>query len=345
MTLIPEEMFNFIKGLPKAELHVHLESTAVPETLLRLAEENKVDYPFKTVEEINEAFNSRTFGLKSFLDVHYKVFSVIKTRDDFRKVTYDFLKTCKENNVIYVEMMFDPQVHTDQGIEFENIIMGIDEGRKMGFKDFNVASNVIMCIHRDRTVESAWEVLDQAYPYKHLIKGIGLDSYEHGNPPSKFIDVYEIAREQGYRLTAHCDVDQENSVNHIWECIDLLKTERIDHGVNCIEDLDLVKALIERDIPLNVCPTWRSPYLGPRDLDRIKKMFELGLKVTLNTDDPAEFNSGFMNQLLIGAVKGSGYSKNNLVSFMRNAFEGSWLPKESKKKSIELLNTYAKQMG
>ena len=155
MTLIPEKLLKFIEELPKAELHVHLESTAIPETLLKLAEENNVDYPFKTVEEINEAFDSRTVGLKSFLDVHYKVFSVIKTRDDFRKVTYDFLRTCKENNVLYVEMMFDPQVHTNQGIEFEDVIKGIDYGRKTGLRDFGVESNLIMCIYRDRTVECA----------------------------------------------------------------------------------------------------------------------------------------------------------------------------------------------
>jgi adenosine deaminase len=270
MTPISEEMLRFIKGLPKAELHVHLESTAIPETLLKLAEKNNLDYPFKTLEEINKTFHSRTVGLKSFLDVHYKVFSVFKTRDDFRKVTYDA---------------------------------------------------------------------------RARIKGIGLDSYEQDNPPSKFVDVYEKAREQGYRLTAHCDVDQENSVKHIWECIDLLKKDRIDHGVNCIEDPKLVKALIERDIPLNVCPTWRTPYLGPRDLERIKKMFKLGLKVTLNTDDPAEFNSGFMNQLIVGAVEGSDYTKDDLVSFMRNAFDGSWLSKESKDKYIEELNKYTLQVG
>jgi adenosine deaminase len=197
-----------------------------------------------------------------------------------------------------------------------------------------------MCINRERTVESAWEMMEQAYPYRHLIMGLGLDSYEKNNPPSKYTAVYEKAREQGYRVTAHCDVDQEDSVKHIWECIDLLKTERIDHGVNCIEDPELVKELIKRDITLTACPTWRSPYPGPRDLERIRKMYDMGLKLTLNTDDPAEFNSGYMNQMLKGAVEGSGYTMEDLLSLMRNTFEGSWLPQESKDRYIKALNNY-----
>jgi adenosine deaminase len=341
MKAISGEMHNFILGMPKAELHVHLESTASPETVLKLAKQNNIDYPFETVEDIKKALDNRTYGLESFLDLHYQIFNVIKTMADFYEVTYEFLRTCKENNVVYVEIKFDPQFHTANGVKFSDMIKGIDEGRKMGYRDFGVEANLIMCITRERTVESAWELMNQAYSYRHLITGLGLDSYEKDNPPSKFIEVYEAAREQGYRVTAHCDVDQEDSVEHIWECIDLLKTERIDHGINCIEDPELVVELIKRDITLTACPTWRSPYAGPRDLDRIKKMYEMGLKVTLNSDDPAEFKSGYMNQILIGTVKGSNYTKKDLIQFMRNAFDGSWIPQASKNKYIEELKQYA----
>jgi adenosine deaminase len=341
MTEISDEMLNFIKGLPKAELHVHLESTMRPETNLKLAAKNRIDYPFKTVDDIKEALDNRTFGLESFLDTHYKIFSVIKTKTDFCEATYEFLRICNENNVVYVEIMFDPQFHTEQGIKFEDIILGINKGRESGFRDFGVEANLIMCINRERTVESAWELIDQAYPYKHLITGLGLDSYEKDNPPRKYIEVYDVAREQGYKVTAHCDVDQENSVKHIWECIDLLKTNRIDHGVNCIEDSELVKELIKRDITFTVCPTWRNPYSGPRYLVRLKKMYDMGLKVTLNTDDPAEFNSGYMNQMLVSVVGKSDFTKRDLVHFMRNAFDGSWLPQDSKNKYIKELNRYA----
>ena len=341
MSPISNQLRNFINGLPKAELHVHLEGTVKPETALKLAKRNKMDYPFKSVHDIQEVLDNRTIGLESFLDLHYLLVSVIKTGEDFYDITYEFLKTCKENNVVYVEIKFDPQSHTEHGLTFHEMIKGIDEGRKAGYRDFGVEANLIMCINRDRTVESAWEMMDQAKLYRYLITGLGLDSYEKDNPPSKYTEVYAEARKQGYRVTAHCDVDQEDSVKHIWECIDLLKTERIDHGINSIEDPQLVEELINRDTTLTACPTWRSPYSGPRDLPRIKKMYEQGLNVTLNSDDPAEFNSGFLNQTLIGAAEGSGYSESDLLQFMRNAFDGSWLPKDNKKKYIDELDRYA----
>ena len=341
MSPVSVEMRSFIEGLPKAELHVHLEGTVLPATVLKLAERNGMDYPFKSVEEIQDALDSRTAGLVSFLDLHYMFVSVIKTRADFYEVTYEFLRTCMNNGVVYVEIKFDPQFHTEQGISFDDMIKGIDEGRRDGLRDFGVESNLIMCINRERTVESAWEMMEQAYPFRHLITGLGLDSYEKDNPPSKYTEVYEAARGQGYRVTAHCDVNQVDSVKHIWECIDLLKTDRIDHGINSIEDPELVKELIKRDITLTTCPTWRSPFPGPRDVEGIRKMYDLGLKVTLNTDDPAEFNSGFMNKTMIGAAERSGYTKDDLVQFMRNAFNGSWLPQEKKTQYIASLEEYA----
>jgi adenosine deaminase len=340
MTAISDEMHSFINGLLKAEIHVHLEGTLLPATVLKLAERNGIDYPFKSVEEIQEALDSRTEGLISFLDLHYMFVSVIKTRDDFYEITYEFLRTCKENNVVYVEIKFDPQFHTERGITFDDIIKGIDQGRWDGQRDFGVEANLSMCINRERTVESAWEMMDQAYPYRNLITGLGMDSYEKDNSPSKYKEVYTKAREQGYRVTAHCDVDQDDSVKHIWECLDLLKTDRIDHGVNSIEDPKLVKELIRRGITLTTCPTWRSPYAGPRDLERIKQMYDLGLKVTLNTDDPAEFNSGFMNQTLIGAVERIGFTREDLIRFMENAFNGSWLPREKKDAYLKQLHEY-----
>jgi adenine deaminase len=340
MSPVSNEMLSFIEGLPKAELHVHLEGTVLPATVLKLAERNGMDYPFKSVEEIHEALDSRTTGLVSFLDLHYMFVSVIKTKSDFYEVTYEFLRTCMENGVVYVEFKFDPQFHTEQGISFEGMIKGLDEGRKDSLRDFGVEANLIMCINRERTVESAWEMMEQAYPYRHLITGLGMDSYEKDNPPSKYTEVYEKARKQGYRVTAHCDVDQEDSIKHIWECLDLLKTDRIDHGVNSIESPELVAELIKRDITLTACPTWRSPYPGPRDTERIKQMYDLGLKVTLNTDDPAEFNSGYMNKLLIGAVERSDYSKDDLVQFMVNAFNGAWLTQEKKDRYIKQLMDY-----
>ena len=336
-----EDMRNFIVGMPKAELHVHLEGTVRPETVLRLANRNNMNYKFKTIADIQKALDSRQATLESFLDLHYLLISVIKTGRDFFDVTYDFLRTCKENNVVYVEMKFDPQFYIEKGITFDDMIKQIDDARKQGYRDFGVKANLIMCINRERTVESAWEMMDQAHPYRHLITGLGLDSYEKDNPPSKYTEVYETARKQGYRVTAHCDVNQENSIQHIWECLDLLKTDRIDHGINSIESPELVEELIKRDITLTTCPTWRSPYPGPRDVEQIRLMYDAGLKVTLNTDDPAENNSGFMNQTIIGATERSNYSKEDLVRLMTNAFDGSWMPREEKNRFIQDMKKYA----
>lgn len=184
--MLSDDMRNFIKGLPKAELHVHLEGTIGPQAP-KLAERNGIDYPFKTEKEVEEALNYRTYGLESFLDYHYLLVSVIKTKEDFYELTYEFLSKCSDNNVVYVEIMFDPQYHTEKGIKFEDIIKGINEGRNDGYRDFCVEANLIMCINRERSVESAWKMMEQAYPYRHLITGLGLDSYEKDNPPQSSI--------------------------------------------------------------------------------------------------------------------------------------------------------------
>ncbi len=339
--MVPRDMHGFIVNLPKAELHLHIEGTLSPETILRLASRNKMDYPLKTVQDIENALLNREAGLASFLDHHYRVVSVIQTREDFHDVTYELLRKCSENNIVYVETFFDPQYHMARGIPFEDVIEGIDGGRRNGAASFGVEANLIMCINRERNVESAFEMLEQAHPYRDIILGLGLDSYEEGNPPSKFETVYAKARKDGYHLTAHCDVDQTDSVQHIWECLELLKVERIDHGINAIEDSRLVEELKRQKICLTTCPTWRSPYPEPRDIDRIKEMYERGLMVTLNTDDPAEFISGYLTKTLIDYQKASGCTRSDLIQFMVNAFEGSWLSRDSRNAYVDSLLAYS----
>jgi len=338
-------MREFIANLPKAELHLHIEGTLSPQTILKLVARNNVDFPYKSVEAVNNALANREPGLVGFLDHHYLVVSIIQTQADFYEVTYELLRTCQENNIVYVELFFDPQFHTARGISFEAVINGIDGGRCDGAEAFGVEANLIMCINRERSVESAFEMLAQARPHRDKIISLGLDSYEEDNPPRKFAEVYARAQKDGYRFTAHCDVDQTNSVQHIWECLDILKVERIDHGINSIEDPQLVEELKRRNICLTPCPVWRSADPGPQDVDRIKKMFELGLLVTLNTDDPAEFDSGYLTDLLIGVQEASGYSKGDMVRYMMNAFEGSWLSRPAKDVYIESLLEYAAAHG
>ena len=336
-----KNMEEFITHLPKAELHLHIEGTLEPHTILRLAARNKIDFPYKSAAAVKEALANRPAGLKGFLDHHYIAVDLIRTEADFYEVTYELLRACQENNIVYVELFFDPQFHTSRGISFDVVINGIDRGRRDGGKTFGVEANLIMCINRERTAESAFEMLEQARPFRDKIIGLGIDSYEEGNPPSKFADVFTRAQADGYRFTSHCDVDQTNSVQHIWECLDILKVERIDHGINSIEDPQLVKELIRRNICLTPCPIRRSSDPGPQDVDRIKTMYELGLLVTLNTDDPAEFDTGYLTNLLIEVQAASEYSKSDLIQFMRNAFEGSWLPQAAKDTYIEFLLKYA----
>ncbi len=338
-------MHEFITNLPKAELHLHIEGTLSPQTILKLTSRNNIDFPYKSIESINNALAKRNSGLKCFLDHHYQVVNIIQTQADFHEVTYELLRICKENNIVYVELFFDPQFHTTRGISFEEVINGIDQGRSDGSKAFGVEANLIMCINRERSVEIAFEMLTQAHLYRDNIIGLGLDSYEEGNPPRKFEEVYKRAKKDGYRFTAHCDVDQTNSVQHIWECLNILNVERIDHGINSIEDPQLVKELKRCNICLTTCPVWRSTDSEPQDIDRVKTMFELGLLTTLNTDDPAEFDSGYLTDLLIGVQKVSGYTKSNMVQFMMNAFEGSWLSRSAKDFYIKQLIKYAAAHG
>ena len=340
-----ESMRAFIAGMPKAELHLHIEGALNPETILRLAERNGVEFPYRSVEEIQLALAARPAGLDGFLDHHYLLMPLLQTEEDFFDVTYELLRSCDDNNIVYAELFFDPQVHTSRGIQFDDVIEGIERGRRDGADDFGVETNLIMCINRDRSVDSAFRMLDQARPHRGRIIGLGMDSYEEGHPPRKFEDVYAQALDEGYRPTAHCDVDQTDSVEHIWECLDVLNVERIDHGVNTIDDPALVEEMKRRRIPLTTCPVWRSSDPAPQDTDRIKSLFESGVLVTLNSDDPAEFDSGYLTNLITGVQEASSYSKEDLVRLMTNIFEGSWLPLAAKSAYIESLHAYAEAFG
>ncbi|MBT4527914.1 MAG: adenosine deaminase [Deltaproteobacteria bacterium] len=331
--------------MPKAELHLHLEGSINSTTLIKLAKRNNSEFPYQTTEEIENALANRPPGLQGFLDHHYERVLVLQKQLDFFETTYELVKTCKVNNIKYLELFFDPQFHTARGISFDDIIMGIDEGRKKGFLDFGVEVNLIMCINRERTISSGFEMLEQAKPHKDKIIGLGLDSYEENNPPHKYTDVYAQAKKEGYRLTAHCDVDMKNSTRNIWECLEILDVERIDHGINSIEDPKLVQELVRRKICLTTCPIKRPCDPQPQDIDRIREMVNLGLCVTLNTDDPPEFETGYLSNLLYLVQQASHYSKNDMVQFMRNAFDGSWLQMDAKNKYIEALLEYAESHG
>jgi adenosine deaminase len=332
------DMETFIAGMPKAELHLHIEGTIGPAERLALARRNGIALPYADEAEIAAASNYT--GLEDFLRVYYEGIQVLVTERDFYEVTRTFLDRCRQENIIYVEISFDPQPHLARDIPFEIFMNGILAARAEARESFGVASNLIMCVNRDRPLDEATPLFDQVKPWRDQVAGFGLDSAEAGNPPEKFTELYARARDEGYRLTAHCDVDQENSVRHIRQCIDVLGTERIDHGVNCLEDPALVEELKARDICLTVCPTWRPSDPAPRRTDRLKQMFELGLRVTINTDDPGLFASGYLSNTLTGVQRASGYTEADMVAFMRNAFLGSWAGESEKQEFLQRLGAY-----
>jgi adenosine deaminase len=222
---------------------------------------------------------------------------------------------------------------------------GLYGGLEEGTRTTNVSSFLIMCANRERSQEDALRMLDFAADYRKYIIGVGLDSYEQDNPPEKFIDFFHRARKEGYRLTAHCDVDQENSPEHIRQCIHLLGVERIDHGTNCLDDPELIKDILDRNICLTVCPTRRLSDPGPRRTKRLREMFNHGLLVTINTDDPEEFASRYLSNLMTEVQSATGYTKKEMIQYSQNSFIGSWLDEHRKNEFLEELDTYAQIHG
>ena len=344
---------DFIAGLPKAELHLHIEGTLTAALKHKLAARNRIDLGEKTFTALEvsgtaasgsqRAADQQQLGIaqyKMFLDLYYEGLKVLHTEEDFRDLIFAYLESCKADNVLYAEIMFDPQAHTDRGVPMGVVMEGLIAGRKEGAERLDVESNLIMCINRDRPADSAMQMIEDAQPWREHIIGLGLDSVEDGHPPVKFKDHYARARAEGYRLTAHCDVDMVDAVKHLWQCIDILGVERIDHGINTIEDERLIAAMKERDMCFTTCPTWRTGDPKPRRVDRIRKMHGLGLKVTLNTDDPGYFASGPMNHMLGPVVTEGQFTRADLTQFMINAFESAWLPKETREGYVEKVKAY-----
>ena len=341
----------FIAGLPKAELHLHIEGTLTQEKRKSFAERNRLPLEAKSFAALRveapsagdpaEALRQKNIAqYKMFLDLYYAGLKVLRTEQDYYDLVFDYLRRCKDDNIVYAEISFDPQAHTDRGIAMQAVVEGLAAGRNAGAAAFGVESNLIMCINRDLPLDNALAMLRDAAPYRDHIIGLGLDSVEDGHPPIKFVSAYERARADGYRLTAHCDVDMTDAVKHMWQCLDDLRVERIDHGINVLDDERLIAAVRERNICLTTCPTWRNGDPGPRRVDRIRRMYDLGLPVTLNTDDPGYFISGMMNNMLPPVAAVGKFSAAEVAQFMINAFDAAWLPREKRDGYIAQVNSY-----
>lgn len=335
------DMRTFLAGMPKAELHLHLEGTLSPETIVAITRRNGSDY-FTTVAEVEQSLANRPPGLMGFLEHHFKSQNVMQSKQDFYDATYNLIRKLGENNVVYTDLFFDPQAHTSRGIAFNEMFEGIDAARRDAEAAFGVTVNLIMCINRERSVESALEMLDQAHAVREKIIGLGMDSGpEYGNPPVKFREVYARAREEGYFLTGHHDVDVRDSVKHMWQSLDVIGMDRIDHGLNAIDDSNLVVELVRRGMCLTGSPVKRATDPAPQDVDRIKALDNAGVCVSLNSDDPEEFESGYLTNMLILFQEASDYSRADMTRLVLNAFNALWLSDTEKGAYIAELRKYA----
>ncbi len=266
--------------------------------------------------------------------------SVLLKEPDFYDVTYTYLAKAHSQNVVYAEMFFDPQAHTARGVGFDTVIRGIRRAQLDAERRLGIRSQLIMCFLRDWSAEFAMTTLLQSLPYKEWIVGVGLDSDEKNNPPIKFKKVFERAREEGYLLTMHCDVDQQGSVAHIWQCLNEIDVARIDHGVNSLEDAKLCEEIRHRGLALTVCPISNSYVTDGTKAAAVKAMLDRGLRVTVNSDDPAYF-PGYMTENLIAVQGEADLSKGEILQLARNAFEAAWLPRASKDKYLAQLEACA----
>ena len=322
---------DYIKKIPKAELHLHIEGTFEPELMFEIAQRNKVEIPYQSVEEVKKAYQFSC--LQDFLDIYYAGASVLLYEKDFYDLTMAYFKHCAEEKVVHTEIMFDPQTHTKRGISFETVINGIQKAREDAKEKYGISSLLIMSYLRHLSEEDAFETLEQSLPYKHLIKAVGLDSSEKGNPPSKFQKVFEASVKEGYVPVAHAG--EEGPAEYIWEALDLLKIARIDHGNNCLTDEVLIKKLVDEKIALTVCPLSNLELRVVDDLKDhpLKKMLNLGLKATVNSDDPAYFG-GYMNANFLRTAEALDLTKEDVKTLVKNSFEYSLLSDDEKQKYL-----------
>lgn len=331
-------MIDFLRKLPKAELHIHIEGSLEPDLMFKIARRNGVSLSYSSVEEVKEAYQFD--NLQSFLDIYYDAASVLQTEQDFYDMTWAYLQRCHDENVVHTEIFFDPQTHTDRGVEFETVINGISRALGDGREKLSVSSLLIMCFLRHLSAESAFNTLKQAIPFKEHIIGVGLDSSEVGFPPEIFQAVFERSLEEGFLTVAHAG--EEGPPDYIWQALNLLKVRRIDHGVRCIEDPELMNKLADEQIPLTVCPlsNVKLRVFDQMADHNILTLLERGLKPTVNSDDPAYFG-GYLNENFLALYRDLDLDRQRAIQLARNSFEASFLSDKEKQVFIDRLGKYA----
>ena len=318
-----------IRALPKAELHVHIEGTFEPELMFEIAQRNQIAIPYQSVEDVRQAYNFH--NLQSFLDIYYAGANVLIHEQDFYDLAWAYFEKCAEDYVVHTEMFFDPQTHTDRGIAFEVVINGLQRACDDALEKLGISSRLIMCFLRHLSEEAAFETLAQALPFKEQIIAVGLDSSEMGHPPSKFERVFAKARELGFLIVAHAG--EEGPAQYVWEALDLLKVNRIDHGVRSEEDAQLMQRLIAEKMPLTVCPlsNLKLRVVDTMAQHNIRRLLQQGVHVTVNSDDPSYFG-GYMNDNFIAITEALDLSNAELKQLAMNSFEASFMPETEKQK-------------
>jgi adenosine deaminase len=328
---------SFIRGLPKAELHMHLEGALEPELALTLARRNDIKFRFTSVEKLRKAYQFE--DLQSFLDLYYECTAALVTEQDFYELTLSYLKRAAADGVRHAEVFFDPQSHTNRGVKFETVLGGIWRALEHGNRQFRITSNLIMCFLRHLSADEAMQTLEMALPFNDQIVGVGLDSSELGYPPAIFANVFARAREAGFRRVAHAG--EEGPPDYIWQALDLLGAERIDHGVRALEDESLVQRLAREQIPVTVCPLSNVKLGVFQSISQhnLQRLLQAGLMVTINSDDPAYFG-GYVGDNYIAVHEALNLSLAELERLAANSIRASFLPEQKKAILLDELESY-----
>ncbi len=329
------DLAKLIERIPKAELHLHIEGTLEPELMLALARRNQIDLPYSDVDEIRRAYEFS--DLQSFLDIYYAGAAVLITGQDFYDLTWAYLERAASDNVRHVEIFFDPQTHTDRGVSFDTVIDGIHRALQDGEAKLDISFGLIMCFLRHLSAAAAMATLEEALAHKNRICAVGLDSSEFGHPPAKFADVFDRARDEGFLTVAHAG--EEGPPEYIWEALDVLKVERIDHGVRALEDAELVTRLVEDQVPLTVCPlsNIKLRVFNTLEEHNLKKLLRAGLCATINSDDPAYFG-GYIGENFQQSQRALNLSADDIYALAKNAFTASFLRDEDKSRYMAELD-------
>lgn len=333
---------SFIAGLPKCELHLHLEGSFEPEHMFEMARRNQVEIPYSSIEELKKAYQFA--NLQEFLDIYYAGAQVLLHEADFEELTWRYMQRVHAENTRHVEVFFDPQTHTDRGVAFATAIGGILKGLERARTELGMSASLIMSFLRHLSEKAAFATLEKARPWRAHILGVGLDSSELGNPPSKFERVFAKAREEGYLLMAHAG--EEGPADYIREALDLLKVHRIDHGNRCMDDDLLVAELSRKQVPLTLCPLSNEKLQVCPDLSKhpLKNMIKVNLLVSIHSDDPAYFG-GYMNANYLAMAEALDLNKDEIIDLAKNAFRSSFLEEAQKEEYLAEVEAYARRFS